>query len=72
MWQIHRVATREVKTESTWEISFFWKLLKEVLGEIMYTENWKFNQKAIIVDKNGANYYSIKDVFGLEFINLQL
>ena len=31
MWHIHKIATMEVKSASILEISFFWKLLDEVL-----------------------------------------
>ena len=35
---ILRIATMEVKSEPTWEISFFWKLLNDVLSEIVERE----------------------------------
>ena len=35
MWQILRIAMMEENTESTQEISFFWKLLNAVLSKIM-------------------------------------
>ena len=62
---ILRTATIEVKSKSTWEISFFWKLLNKVLSKIMNRE-YILNPKAIRVDKNGANYCAIKEVFGVD------
>ena len=67
MWHILRIATMEVKCESTWKISFFWKLLNEVLTQIMERE-YKFNLKAIMVDENGANYCAVKEVLGVDFM----
>ena len=59
----------EVKRESTWEISFFWKFLNEVLSQIMERE---FNLKGIMVDENDANYCAIKEVFGVDFLTFKV
>ena len=66
MHHIFRLAMMEVKSESTHEISLFWELSNEILSEIK-GRNYKFNPKSIVVDENGANYYAIRNVFGLEF-----
>ena len=66
MCRILRLATMEVKNESTKEISLFWELFNEILTEIK-GKNYKFNPKSIMVDENGANYCAIRKVFGLEF-----
>ena len=58
---ILRLATMEVKSKSTQEISLFWKLFNEILTEIK-RKNYKFNPKSIIVDENGANYCAIRKV----------
>ena len=63
---ILRLSTMVVKSESTQEISLFWELFKQILTEIK-GENYKFNPKSIMVDENGANYCTIRKVFGLEF-----
>ena len=52
---IFRLATTEVKSESTQEINLFWELFNEILSEIK-GKNYKFNPKSIMVDENGANY----------------
>ena len=52
---ILRITKMEMKTEHTWNISVFWKLLIDVLSQVMEKEDYKFNLKAIMVDKKGAN-----------------
>ena len=66
MHHILRLAMMEVKSESTHEISIFWELFNEILSEIK-GRNYKFNPKSIMVDANGANYCTIRNIFGLEF-----
>ena len=66
MHHILRLAMMEVKSESTQEISLFWELFNQILTEIK-GKNYKFNPKSIMVDENGANYCTIRKVFGLEF-----
>ena len=66
MHRILRLATMEVRSESTHEISIFWELFNEILSKIK-GRNYKFNPKSIMVDENGANYCAIRKVFGLEF-----
>ena len=64
--RILRLATMEVKSKSTKEISLFWELFNDILTKIE-GNNYKFNPKSIMVDENGANYCAIRKVFGLEF-----
>ena len=66
MHRILRLATMEVKSKSTKEISLFWELFNEILTKIK-GKNYKFNPKSIMVDENGANYCATRKVFGLEF-----
>ena len=66
MHRILRIAMMEVKSESTKEISLFWELFNDILSEIK-GKKYKFNPKSIMVDENGANYCTIRKVFGLEF-----
>ena len=51
MHHILRLATMEVKSES----SIFWELFNEILSEIK-GRNYKFYPKSIMVDENSANY----------------
>ena len=66
MGHIFRLAMMEVKSESTHEISIFGELFNEIFSEIK-GRNYKFNPNSIMVDVNGANYCTIRNVFGLEF-----
>ena len=61
------LATMEVKNELMHEISLFWKLFNEISSHIT-ERGYTFNPKAIMVDKNDANYCAIRQVFGLHFM----
>ena len=50
MLYILRLAIMEVKSKSTCEISFFWKLFNEALSQIT-ERDYKFNMKATLVDE---------------------
>ena len=63
-----RIASMEVKSESTQHIAIFWLLLNEVLEQYSGIQDYKFNPTTIIVDEAGANYCSIQEVFGKEFV----
>ena len=67
MQHILRLATTEVKNETTHEISLFWKLFNKILSDIT-ERDYTFNPKAIMVKENGINYYMIRQVFGVSFI----
>ena len=54
MWCILRLATMEVKNESTHEIILFWKLFNEILSQIT-ERGHKFNPKAILMDETIAH-----------------
>ena len=62
-----RLATMEVKSDSTYEITIFWELFNEILSDIK-GKDYKFNLRAMMVDENGANYCAIRKVFGLDFV----
>ena len=63
MWHILRLATMEVKSESTHEITVFSELFNEILSNIK-GRDYKFNPRSIMVDENGANYCAIKRFLG--------
>ena len=67
MWHILRLATMEVKSESTHEITVFWELFNEILSDIK-GRDYKFSPRAIMVNENCANYCAIQKVFGLDFV----
>ena len=64
---ILRLATMEVISESTHEITIFWELLNEILSAIK-GRDYNFNLRAITINKNGANYCAIRKVSGLDFV----
>ena len=64
MQHILRLATMEVKNESTCEITVFWELFSEILIDIK-GRDYNFNPRAIMADENSANYFAIQKVFGL-------
>ena len=67
MQPILRLATMEVKTESTHEITVVWELFNEILSDIK-GRDYRFNLRAIMVDESGANYCALQKVFGLDFV----
>ena len=67
MFHILRLATIEVKSKSTCEITIFWELFNEILSDIK-GRDYKFNLRAIMVDENSANYCAIRKVFGFDFV----
>ena len=50
-----RLASMEVRTESTKNIAMFWKLFNEALSEATGKPGTIFNPYIIMVDENGAN-----------------
>ena len=67
MWHTLRLATMEVKNESTHEITLCLELFNEILSDIK-GRAYKFNPRAIMVDDNGANYFVIQKDFGVNFV----
>ena len=67
MWHILRLAAMDGKNDSTHEIIVLWELFNEILSDIK-GRDYKFNQTAIIVNENCANYCAIQKVFGLDFV----
>ena len=58
-----RLASMEVRTESTKNIAMFWKLFYEALSEATGKPGTIFNPYIIMVDKNGANFCGVKEAF---------
>ena len=67
MQHILRLDSVEVTNKSTHEIIVFLELFNEFLHDIK-GRDYRFNQRAIMVDENGANYSAIQKVFGLDFV----
>ena len=75
LWMLHtpmrriiRLASMEVRTEKTEELTIFWELLNEMLEKITKKTGYKFNPNYIMFDEAGANFTSVKGVFGDEFV----
>ena len=61
-----RLATCEVKGETSDSCALFWETLNQMLREVSKDDNIKFNPYLFIVDEAGANFNSIQKVFGEE------
>jgi hypothetical protein len=64
--KLQRLATMEVKSESTDCISQFFVVLNRMLSDIK-GEKYVFNPSHIMVDENAANFAAIKKVYGDEW-----
>ena len=63
-----RLASMEVKSESTENIRLFFQLLNEMLQIVgKKDKNYKFNPRNIMCDEAGGNIRGIKEALGLEF-----
>ena len=60
-----RLATCEVKGETSESCALFWKIVNEMLREVTKKPDYKFNPKQFIVDEAAANFNGIQEVFGL-------
>ena len=68
MRSLIRLASMEVKTESTENIRLFFSMLNEMLQKVgKKNKDYKFNPKHIMCDEAGANIKGIKEALGLEF-----
>ena len=74
LWLIHgpmremlRLASMEMRTENTNDISLFFTLFNEVVEKVSGIEGYKFNPQCFMCDEGGANYRPVRDVYGEEF-----
>ena len=79
LWLIHgpmremlRLASMEMRTENTNDISIFFTLFNEVLQKVSGIEGYKFNPRCFMCDEGGANYRVVRDVYGEEFCTDQV
>lgn len=66
MRRLLRIASMEVRSETTENVHWFWKILNKVLSEVNGKPT-QFNPKAIMVDEAQANYTGVEQVFGWDF-----
>ena len=64
--KLMRLATCEVKGETSESCALFWKIVNEMLREVTKKPDYKFNPKHFIVDEAGATFNGIQEVFGQE------
>ena len=58
----------ELCTENTKDINIFFPLFNEVLENVSGKKGYKFNPRAFMCDKGGANFTGLKEVYGEEFV----
>ena len=75
LWVMHTpmrriicLASMEVRSEKTEELTIFWELLNEMLEQLTKKPGYKFNPNYIMFDEGGANFTSVDGVFGEEFV----
>ena len=74
LWLIHgpmremlRLASMEMRSENTNDISIFFTLFNEVLEKVSGIRGYKFNPRCFVCDEGGTNYRAVREVYGEEF-----
>ena len=62
--KLMRLATCEVKGETSQSCALFWKCLNSMLQDVTNNPETKFNPAYFICDEAGANFNGIQEVFG--------
>ena len=62
--KLMRLATCEVKGETSQSCALFWKCLNSMLQDVTNNPETKFNPAYFICDEPGANFNGIQEVFG--------
>ena len=62
--RLNRIATMEVKGETSENCAKFWEILNEMMAEIKCQPGYKFNPKHFITDEAGANFNGIIAAYG--------
>ena len=68
MRYILRLATMDVRDESTQHISMFWNIMNEMLREVTWRPDNIFNPWKIMIDENGANYCGVWEAMGINYM----
>ena len=61
-----RLATMEVKGETSENVALFWRLFNEVLAEVKGEPGYQFNPCDSITDEAGANFNGVGMIYGEE------
>ena len=79
LWLIHgpmremlRLASMEMRSENTNDISIFFMLFNEVLEQVSGIKGYKFNLRCSMCDEGGTNYRAVREVYGEEFCRDQV
>ena len=68
MRRVIRLASMEVRSESTQDIAMFFTMLNEMLRQVgKKKEDYKFNPRYIMCDEAGGNITGIREALGLVF-----
>ena len=68
--RVPRLASMEVRSESTENLTVFWQLVNEMLIKVGKKNNtYTFNPRFIMTDEAGTHFAAMKKVFGQEFVN---
>ena len=58
------LANMEIRSENTNDITIFFELFNEILQKETKNPEYKFNPHTFVCDESGANYNTIRNVFG--------
>lgn len=79
MWTYHstmnkivRLASMELRSESTASISEFLSLFNEMLQKVSGKPGYKFNPRTFMCDEGSANYQAVRKVYGEDFTKLRV
>ena len=64
MREMLRLASMEMRSENTNDISKFLTLFNEVLEQMSGIKGYKFNLRCFMCDEGGANYIAVRSVWG--------
>ena len=67
MQHILRLASMEIRSENSKDITQFFNLINELVAKVSKTEGKMFNPRTFMCDKGGANHKAIRIVYGDEF-----
>ena len=72
MQHILHLASMEIRSKNSQDITQFFKLFKELVAKVLKTEGKMFNPRFFMCDKGGANHKAIRIVYGDEFAKTRI
>ena len=67
--RLYRLATMEVKGETSKSVAKFWEIWNELLASVKGEPGYKFNPTQFVTDEAGANFNGLKAVYGEQVLN---